>query len=106
MEESLVPGMEVSHSSPRHLCKSKLIGFIACFNASTGDIENAPAIDALPCFKLSEKNGGVYISGEKETIKGSRRKPNVKCAAAGQEKVVIVGGGSGSIGALETLRET
>lgn len=57
-------------------------------------------------FTLSEKNGGVYISGEKETIKGSRRKPNIKCAAAaGQEKVVVVGGGSGTIGTLETLRE-
>lgn len=38
-------------------------------------------------------------------IKGSRRKPNLQCSAVSEEKVVIVGGGSGSIGCLEALRE-
>lgn len=78
---------------------------LACFNASSGDIENAPAIDNLPTFELSEKEGSVYISGDKDIIKGSRRKPNLKCSAIGQEKVVIVGGGSGTIGTVEALRE-
>lgn len=78
----------------------------ACFHASTGDIENAPALDALPSFKLSEKNGSVYVTGEAKTIKGSRRKPNIKISgAAGPEKVVIVGAGSGALGTLEALRE-
>ncbi|KUJ18109.1 uncharacterized protein LY89DRAFT_684033 [Mollisia scopiformis] len=78
----------------------------ACFNASNGDIENAPAIDALPSFRLSEKDGSVYISGSQESIKGSRRKPNIKISgAAGSEKVVIVGGGSAALGTLEALRE-
>jgi len=78
----------------------------ACFNASNGDIENAPALDALPSFQLSEKNGSVYVSGSQESIKGSRRKPNIKISgAAGPEKVVIVGGGSGALGTLEALRE-
>jgi NADPH-dependent 2,4-dienoyl-CoA reductase/sulfur reductase-like enzyme len=54
---------------------------------------------------LSERDGSVYVSGTKDTIKGSRRKPNLKCAAIGQEKVVIVGGGSGAIGTVEALRE-
>ncbi|KAF4625173.1 hypothetical protein G7Y89_g12997 [Cudoniella acicularis] len=78
----------------------------ACFNASNGDIENAPAIDALPSFELSEKNGSVYVTGEQQSIKGSRRKPNIKISGvAGPEKVVIVGGGSGALGTLEALRE-
>ncbi|KAI9735440.1 MAG: hypothetical protein M1818_006446 [Claussenomyces sp. TS43310] len=77
----------------------------ACFNAANGDIENAPAIDALPSFKVSEKDGAVYISGEKDTIKGSRRKPFVKCSSVGPEKVVVVGGGSATIGTVEALRE-
>ncbi|RDW81991.1 apoptosis-inducing factor [Coleophoma cylindrospora] len=78
----------------------------ACFKASNGDIENAPAIDALPCFKLSEKNGSIYVTGDEQSIKGSRRKPNMKITgSAGSEKVVIVGGGSGAIGTLEALRE-
>ncbi|KAG0652978.1 Apoptosis-inducing factor 1 [Hyphodiscus hymeniophilus] len=79
----------------------------ACFNASNGDIENAPAIDSLPSFALSEKNGSVYITGEQASIKGSRRKPNIKIKGGvnGAEKVVIVGGGSGALGTLEALRE-
>lgn len=81
--------------------------WIACFNASNGDIENAPAIDSLPSFALFEKNGSVYVTGEQANIKGSRRKPNIKIkgGVSGSEKVVIVGGGSGALGTLEALRE-
>ncbi|KAI0880609.1 uncharacterized protein GGS22DRAFT_192981 [Annulohypoxylon maeteangense] len=80
----------------------------ACFNGQTGDIENAPALDALPVFKAIEKDGGIYIEGEEAEIKAARRKPNFKCAisdAARDNKVVVVGGGSGAIGAIEGLRE-
>ncbi|KAH8687431.1 hypothetical protein BGZ60DRAFT_465760 [Tricladium varicosporioides] len=78
----------------------------ACFGASNGDIENAPAIDALPSFEISEKDGSVYVSGEQDSFKGSRRKPNIRITkTSGAEKVVIVGGGSGAIGTLEALRE-
>jgi NADPH-dependent 2,4-dienoyl-CoA reductase/sulfur reductase-like enzyme len=56
---------------------------------------------------LSEKNGSVYVTGEQQAIKGSRRKPNIKVSGgvSGSEKVVIVGGGSGALGTLEALRE-
>ncbi|KAI1085216.1 hypothetical protein F5B20DRAFT_521390 [Whalleya microplaca] len=80
----------------------------ACFNGTTGDIENAPALDSLPVFKLIEKNGAVYVQGEEAVIKAARRKPNFKCSAASgtpAEKVVVVGGGSGGLGAIEALRE-
>ena len=78
----------------------------ACFNASNGDIENAPAIDALPSFQLSEKDGSIYVTGEEQSIKGSRRKPNIRISGiTGPEKVVIVGGGSAALGTLEALRE-
>ncbi|KAL8941157.1 MAG: hypothetical protein Q9211_001931 [Gyalolechia sp. 1 TL-2023] len=87
----------------------------ACFNVGTGDVEDAPALDPLAKFEVYEKSGAVYIKGEEATIKANRRKPNVKCVAQGQEKVVIVGGkdtraysersGSGTIGAVQALRE-
>lgn len=55
---------------------------------------------------MSEKDGSVYITGEQQVIKGSRRKPNVKISGVpSPEKVVIVGGGSGALGTLEALRE-
>ncbi|KAL8731851.1 MAG: hypothetical protein Q9166_003135 [cf. Caloplaca sp. 2 TL-2023] len=77
----------------------------ACFNVGTGDVEDAPALDPLAKFEVYEKSGAVYIKGEEATIKASRRNPNVKCAAQGQEKVVVVGGGSGAMGAVQALRE-
>ncbi|KAL8904370.1 MAG: hypothetical protein Q9207_003322 [Kuettlingeria erythrocarpa] len=77
----------------------------ACFNVATGDVEDAPALDPLAKFEVYEKNGAVYIKGEEATIKASRRKPDVKCKAQGEEKVVVIGGGSGTIGAVQALRE-
>ncbi|KAK3400452.1 hypothetical protein B0T20DRAFT_348190 [Sordaria brevicollis] len=80
----------------------------ACFNTTTGDIENAPALDALPVFKATERDGAVYITGDAETIKAGHRKPKFKCKAAGasiSERVVVVGGGSGALGTVEGLRE-
>ncbi|KAI6250327.1 Apoptosis-inducing factor 1 [Erysiphe necator] len=78
----------------------------ACFKASNGDIENAPALDALPTFKLFERNGAVFISGNKEAIASSRRKPNIKVSSiANDMNVVIVGGGSAALATIEALRE-
>lgn len=55
---------------------------------------------------MSEKNGSVYVTGEQQSIKTSRRKPNIKISGApSAEKVVIVGGGSAALGTLEGLRE-
>ena len=64
----------------------------ACFNVASGDVEDAPALDPLAKFDIVEKSGGVYIKGDEKTIQASRRQPNTKCAAQGQEKVVVVGG--------------
>lgn len=78
----------------------------ACFNAKTGDIEDAPALDPITVFKVIERDGAVYIEGEESAIKSGRRKPNIKCSAQGgaEEKVIVVGGGSGALGAIEGLR--
>lgn len=76
----------------------------ACFRVSTGDVEDAPALDPVPKFEVVQKDGGVYIKGDEDTIKGSRRTLNIKCKPKGQEHIVIVGGGSGALGAIEGLR--
>ncbi|KAF4440715.1 hypothetical protein F53441_12226 [Fusarium austroafricanum] len=80
----------------------------ACFNAKTGDIEDAPALDHLPVFQVAEREGAVYLTGEESAIKSSRRTPHVRCAEFGTvqtEHVVVVGGGSGTLGCVESLRE-
>ncbi|KAI9807480.1 MAG: hypothetical protein M1825_005420 [Sarcosagium campestre] len=70
-----------------------------------GDVEDAPALDPIAKFPVTEKNGAVYITAEESVIKANRGKGDLSCSVQGQEKVVIVGGGSGSIGALEGLRK-
>lgn len=79
----------------------------ACFNAKTGDVEDAPALDALPVFAVTERDGAFYLTGDKETIKAGRRKPPFKTSVKSGpavEKVVVVGGGSGACGVVEGLR--
>ncbi|KAG6106170.1 hypothetical protein E4U14_004718 [Claviceps sp. LM454 group G7] len=79
----------------------------ACFSTSNGDVEEAPALDALPVFDVNERDGAVFITADEEAIKSSRRNPNFACKSGVStgEKVVIVGGGSGAIGVVEGLRE-
>ncbi|KAH8887933.1 cytochrome P450 [Thozetella sp. PMI_491] len=78
----------------------------ACFSTKTGDIEDSPGLDALPVFKVTQRDGAAYLTGDAETIKAGRRKPTFKCSAsaASADKVVVVGGGSGALGAVEGLR--
>jgi NADPH-dependent 2,4-dienoyl-CoA reductase/sulfur reductase-like enzyme len=76
----------------------------ACFNAKTGDVEDAPALNALPVFKTTERDGAVYITGDADTIKRGHRTPKFKCTATGGDKVLVVGGGSGALGVIEGLR--
>lgn len=76
----------------------------ACFKISTGDVEDAPALDPIAKFEVVQKDGGVYIKGEEATIKANRKTKNIRCSPKGQEHVVIVGCGSGAIGAIDGLR--
>ncbi|KAL2167472.1 hypothetical protein VTG60DRAFT_1223 [Thermothelomyces hinnuleus] len=76
----------------------------ACFNTKTGDVEDAPALNAIPVFKATERDGAVYITGDADTIKRGHRTPRFKCTVTGGDKVVVVGGGSGALGTIEALR--
>ena len=58
----------------------------------SGDVEDAPAPNALKKFEVFEKNGAVYINAEESDIKTAQRDPAVKCSASQSEKLVIVGG--------------
>ncbi|KAI9043535.1 putative AIF-like mitochondrial oxidoreductase (Nfrl) [Aspergillus affinis] len=79
----------------------------ACFNVGTGDVEDAPAPNALNKFEVEEKNGAVYIKGEESVIKSGQRDPAVKCSVSSADagRVVVVGGGSGTLGTIQALRE-
>ncbi|KAJ6084516.1 Apoptosis-inducing factor 1 [Penicillium sp. IBT 16267x] len=78
----------------------------ACYDVGTGDIENAPALNALHKFDVFEKDGAVYIRATEADIKSGQRNPVGQCSVSkSDEKVVIIGGGSGTIGVVQALRE-
>jgi len=77
----------------------------ACFNVTTGDVEDAPALNPLAKYELVQKDGAVYVQGDEKVIKENLITASHKCAATGDGQVVIVGGGSGAIGVIHALRE-
>lgn len=70
----------------------------ACFSLRTGEALGPPALDAVPCWKVEEKDGQVIVR-EKSCAEPPRRKP-----AESPSSVVIVGGGGAGEAAAETLR--
>ena len=64
----------------------------ACFNVATGDVEDAPALDPITKYEIVERDGAVYIKSEESAIKANRRFLNLKCSAASNEKVLVIGG--------------
>lgn len=77
----------------------------ACFNVCSGDVEDAPAPNALEKFEVFEKDGAVWIKGEEKAIKAGQRDPVMKCDAEKEGGVVVVGGGSGTLGLVQAIRE-
>ncbi|OAX77672.1 hypothetical protein ACJ72_08026 [Emergomyces africanus] len=78
----------------------------ACYKITTGDVEDAPALNGLHKYEVFEKDGGVYVKADEATFKQNGRLPIASCSVAQQhQKVVIIGGGSATIGAVEVLRE-
>ncbi|OWZ30777.1 flavoprotein [Cryptococcus neoformans var. grubii Br795] len=81
----------------------------ACFNVCSGDVEDAPGLDSLWSFSTNVKNGQIEVTASKKEVTSKvgrivarkRTKDQVQVA---EETVVIVGGGSGGIHTLESLR--
>jgi NADPH-dependent 2,4-dienoyl-CoA reductase/sulfur reductase-like enzyme/nitrite reductase/ring-hydroxylating ferredoxin subunit len=77
----------------------------ACFNAATGDMEEPPALDSLPCYgvRVEGENVIVRLGGEAE----DRRTPAMtkSDSSADARLFVILGGGAAGYAAAQTLRE-
>lgn len=79
----------------------------ACFNASTGDIEDAPGLDALATFGVVIENDQVYIEVPKTETIAQRRVPKMCPCDASKDKrtILIIGGGPAALVAAQTLRQ-
>ncbi|XP_029375611.1 apoptosis-inducing factor 3-like [Echeneis naucrates] len=78
----------------------------SCFNAHTGDLEEYPGMDCLPCHKVSIQNSKVYVSVNKKTLRQAKRIKSMGTAVPGvTHTVVLLGGGAASLSCAETLRQ-
>ncbi|KAJ6612313.1 hypothetical protein B0H10DRAFT_2223313 [Mycena sp. CBHHK59/15] len=80
----------------------------ACFNVCTGDIEDAPAPDALHSFQVQISDGQIHVTARSSDTEKANlaRAPKLTTATeTSGSGVVIVGGGSATFHAVESLRE-
>ena len=76
----------------------------ACFNARTGDLQEPPAFDALPRYKVKIENDQVIVRVPDGA--SDRRTPWMTKRDKRDESVfVIAGGGAAGYAAAQTLRE-
>ncbi len=70
----------------------------AIFDLATGEAVGAPALDPIPVYLATERDGRVYVTGPVDSQKEMRTPPS------SPESVVIIGAGAAGATAAETLR--
>jgi NADPH-dependent 2,4-dienoyl-CoA reductase/sulfur reductase-like enzyme/nitrite reductase/ring-hydroxylating ferredoxin subunit len=73
----------------------------ACFDLRTGEALEAPALSAIACWAVEQRDGKIWVSEQREQ---PQPKPRGKVAGSAPERVVIVGGGAAGFAAAEILR--
>uniref|UniRef100_A0A2H1V112 SFRICE_000615 n=1 Tax=Spodoptera frugiperda TaxID=7108 RepID=A0A2H1V112_SPOFR len=78
----------------------------ACFNIKTGDIEDFPGFDSLPCYQVTvTEKGEVKVRAKRSDLKSKKRIKDIGVASQCDSSVaVIVGGGPSGATCAETLR--
>ncbi|XP_059224331.1 apoptosis-inducing factor 3 isoform X2 [Stomoxys calcitrans] len=79
----------------------------ACFSIDSGDIEDFPGLDSLPCYKVEVKSDGqVMVRAKRKDLENTRRlKDMVKRDPKDNRCYVVVGGGPAGAVCAETLRQ-
>ncbi|XP_044763702.1 apoptosis-inducing factor 3-like isoform X2 [Coccinella septempunctata] len=77
----------------------------ACFNIETGDIEDFPGLDSLPCHQVTIEDCKVKVRAKRSALENPKRvKPMCKRLNDDEHYVVIGGGPAGAV-CVETLRQ-
>lgn len=80
-----------------------LCNFIYLFS---GDIEDFPGLDSLPCYQVNIKNDEVIVKAKQEKLKTNKRiKRMHKRDENEARKIVVIGGGPSGATCVETLRQ-
>jgi apoptosis-inducing factor 3 len=73
----------------------------ACFDLRTGEALRAPALSALECWSVEQRDGSIFVRGKRQSPAPSRQ---FKTSAGSPRNIVIVGGGAAGFAAAEMLR--
>jgi len=77
----------------------------ACFNVTTGDIEDYPGLDKLHTFEVRIEGDNVIVRGRASDIQAGKTVPTLCSKSASDARVfAVVGGGPAGITCVETLR--
>jgi apoptosis-inducing factor 3 len=77
----------------------------ACFNVTTGGLEEPPALDALPRYALRQDDDAILISMPVESTTAQAEPGGTDQVACDTRVFVILGGGAAGHAAVETLRQ-
>ncbi|KAH8345034.1 apoptosis-inducing factor 3 isoform X2 [Drosophila kikkawai] len=79
----------------------------ACFNLDTGDIEDFPGLDSIPCYRVEVGNEGqVLLRAKRSDLAQNKRLKNMVRRKPEDERVfIVVGGGPSGAVAAETIRQ-
>ncbi|XP_017060863.2 apoptosis-inducing factor 3 [Drosophila ficusphila] len=79
----------------------------ACFNLETGDIENFPGLDSLPCHQVNvDAKGKVLVQVRRSDLqKNFRIKKMARRSFKDNRCFVVVGGGPSAAVCVESLRQ-
>ena len=72
----------------------------ACFSLRTGEALRAPALDPVPCWRVEQRDGRIYV---REKLEPAAR-PAPTATPLRPESIVIIGGGAAGNAAAEMLR--
>jgi nitrite reductase/ring-hydroxylating ferredoxin subunit len=73
----------------------------ACFDLSTGEALEAPALSPIACWAVEQRDGKIWVREKHEPPKP---KPRGKAVGSKPEKIVIVGGGAAGFAAFDDAR--
>jgi NADPH-dependent 2,4-dienoyl-CoA reductase/sulfur reductase-like enzyme/nitrite reductase/ring-hydroxylating ferredoxin subunit len=72
----------------------------ACFSLRTGEALRAPALDAISCWRVEQRDGMLYV---REKLAPAARRP-ARSERLDPKSIVIVGGGAAAQAGAEMLR--
>lgn len=77
----------------------------ACFNLASGDIEDFPGLDAIPCYQVKVEKGQVLVRAKKSELEANKRTLSMTKRDMNDNRTfAIIGGGPSGATCAETLR--